>query len=574
MKLKNISILLFTLLIIAAGIISLLFPPSTRAIYSSPVISNNTLMAKNLSQNDFISNRIIKIKGKSTKNSTGILAAATSVPSASSSGKSTLILYDSTGNYGWIGALYSVQLTNMISHFDVSTVRKPVESYQKNDYQNYDSVIYYGALYDTPLPQAFKDDLLITTKPFMWLGYNLWKVAVSSDWSSYNSAFETKFGIRYRGTDTSGYPNINFKGYKLGKLQYDPTLTVVDILDSSIATVLATAENATGATVPYAVKANNLWTIADNPFIYAYMADRSWVLADILHDFFDIPHPTTVHKAFVRIEDVHPDTPPSYLKAIADYLYAEKVPFGICLIPEFRDPIGDYYDGVPTTIKVEGNTAFIKAINYCLNKGGKLIHHGYTHQYSNVKNPYNGVTGDDFEFYKLSLDAAGIQVFDGPVPEDSTAWAYDRIKTSQQILTKQGWNCIAWNTPHYIASSDDYKAFLKLYKVSVDRGLSFATGTDGSTYLLQQVLPYVTQKDQFGFFRTPENLGYIDTLGGPYQGIQLPADLIERARKNLCVRDSMSGFYFHWFVDISYLKTTVAGIKALGYKFVQTNITN
>ncbi len=565
--------MLFVVLLIASGIISLLFPPAGRAIYSTPSTIGSTLLAKNISQNDFISNRVIKLKGKSVNKSAGIFATATSIPDSSATGKSTLILYDSTGDFGWMGALYSVQLTNMISHFDVTTVRKPVESYQKNDYLNYDSIIYYGALYDTPLPQAFKDDILITTKPVMWLGYNLWKVAVAPDWSSYNSAFEGKFGIRYRGIDTSGYPNINFKGYKLAKSQYDPTITVVDVLDSSIATVLATAENAQGATVPYAVKGNNLWFIGDNPFMYAYMADRGWVLADIFHEFFGIPH-TTVHKAFVRIEDVHPDTPPSYLKAIADYLYSEKVPFGICIIPEFRDPLGEYTNGVPTTVKIEGNTQFIKAINYCLNKGGKLIQHGYTHQYSNILNPYNGVTGDDFEFYRMTLDSAGMQVFNGPVPEDSTAWALNRIKTGQQICAKQGWNCIAWNTPHYIASSDDYKAFIKLYKVSVDRGLSFANGADGSTYLLQQVLPYVTQKDQFGFFRSPENLGYIDTLGGPYQGPQFPADLIERARKNMAVRDSMSGFYFHWFVDISYLKTTVAGIKALGYKFVQANITN
>ena len=26
-------------------------------------------------------------------------------------------------------------------------------------------------------------------------------------------------------------------------------------------------------------------------------------------------------------------------------------------------------------------------------KGGTIIEHGYTHQYSNVANPYDGVTG-------------------------------------------------------------------------------------------------------------------------------------------------------------------------------------
>ncbi len=568
---KNKTAILLALLI-TAGIVSLLFPSPGKAVYTIPVAAKNKIMAKNFYKNDFISNRVIKIKGKKTDKSAGVFASATVTDSPTST-KSVLVLYDSTGEYGWIGALYSVQLTNMISHFDITSVRKPVESYQKNDYQNYDFMIYYGALYDTPLPQAFKDDMLTTTKPIMWIGYNLWKVAVAPDWRSYNSEFEAKFGVRYRTLDSSGYPNINYNGYKLAKSQYDPTLTVVDVLDSSLATVLATAENSAGDTVPYAVKANNLWLIGDNPLMYAYMADRGWVIADLFHDFFGIPH-STVHKAFVRIEDVHPDTDPASIIAIADYLYSENVPFGLCVIPEYRDPLGDYTGGVPNTVKIEGNKAFVNAINYALNKGGKIIQHGYTHQYSNIKNPYNGVTGDDFEFYRLTLNSLGQQSFEGAIPGDSTAWAYDRIKTGQQILSKQGWNSVAWNTPHYIATADDYKAFFKLYKVSVDRGLSFANGADGSTYLLQQVLPYVTQKDQFGFFRSPENLGYIDTLGGEWQGPQLPADLIERARKNLAVRDSMSGFYFHWFVDINYLKTTVTGIKGLGYKFVQANITN
>ena len=35
-----------------------------------------------------------------------------------------------------------------------------------------------------------------------------------------------------------------------------------------------------------------------------------------------------------------------------------------------------------------------------VSKGGTLIEHGNTHQYSNVANPYSGVSGDDFEFYR------------------------------------------------------------------------------------------------------------------------------------------------------------------------------
>jgi len=34
-----------------------------------------------------------------------------------------------------------------------------------------------------------------------------------------------------------------------------------------------------------------------------------------------------------------------------------------------------------------------------------MIHHGYTHQYSNIANPYTAVTGDDCEFYRITAAA-------------------------------------------------------------------------------------------------------------------------------------------------------------------------
>jgi len=40
----------------------------------------------------------------------------------------------------------------------------------------------------------------------------------------------------------------------------------------------------------------------------------------------------------------------------------------------------------------------ITAIRVMQQMGGVLIHHGYTHQYSNIANPYTAVTGDDCEF--------------------------------------------------------------------------------------------------------------------------------------------------------------------------------
>ena len=128
---------------------------------------------------------------------------------------------------------------------------------------------------------------------------------------------------------------------------------------------------------------------------------------------------------------------------------------------------------------------------------------------------------------------------------------------------------MAWNTPHYLASVTDYQEFAKLFPISLDRGAYFATDADGNQQCLQQMAPYLIQKDVYGIKRLPENLGYIDPNGLPGQPPSLPADLINRAQANLVVRDGWASCYFHWYLDLNYLKELVPGLKDLGYQFIR-----
>ena len=45
-----------------------------------------------------------------------------------------------------------------------------------------------------------------------------------------------------------------------------------------------------------------------------------------------------------------------------------------------------------------------------IRRGGVLIAHGYTHQWDGGSNPYNGVTGDDLEFYRVTKAVTGTQL--------------------------------------------------------------------------------------------------------------------------------------------------------------------
>jgi uncharacterized protein YdaL len=258
---------------------------------------------------------------------------------------------------------------------------------------------------------------------------------------------------------------------------------------------------------------------------------------------------------------------------IADYLYSQGVPFAISVIPEYRDPLGYYNSGIAETVKMQDAPAVVSAIKYMVSKGGQVVQHGYTHQYSTVANPETGVTGDDYEFFKMSLDSNRNIVYDGPLPEDSQTWAKNRVSTGKNILTKFGLNPVAWLTPHYIASPNSYRAFKSVYATSLDRAIVFYTAADGKAYFIEQLCPFFMNKDQFGIRRIPETIGYIDPWGfGTTQPPALSDTLLTRADSMWVVRDGWAGCYFHPYLDIQYLKELVGGLKGRGYQFIAPSL--
>lgn len=88
--------------------------------------------------------------------------------------------------------------------------------------------------------------------------------------------------------------------------------------------------------------------------------------------------------------------------------------------------------------------------------------HGYTHQYSNMRNKYTGVSGDDYEFWNIVTNA--------PVAEDSTAWALGRLNAGKTELTSNGYTPVAWeNAPHYHASALASKAMPQVFPTTYQR---------------------------------------------------------------------------------------------------------
>ena len=102
----------------------------------------------------------------------------------------------------------------------------------------------------------------------------------------------------------------------------------------------------------------------------------------------------------------------------------------------------------------------VAAFKYLQRKGGVLVEHGYTHQWDGASNPYNGITGDDVEFYRVTETEDGQIQQSGPLPgDDSIAWTEHRIVAANREFAAAGLSPPKiFEFPHYAASDRGYRA--------------------------------------------------------------------------------------------------------------------
>lgn len=515
-------------------------------------------------------------------------------PALAQAGPKTLVVYDAPpdNEFSKLGMAYSIMLKNLMGHFDSNAELLPVQDYVAGKLAAYDATFYLGSSYDNPLPAAFLSDVATTSKTVVWFKYNLWQLA----WNPVYD-FPAKFGFNFaslRGLnaaptaaapapgffDTIGYKGKSFVKYyafnaATGAVNADPDIGVVSVLDATKATTLVPVSNpTTGETAPYVVRSGNFWYVADLPLSFIGPRDRYLVLADLLHDMLGVNHAEN-HQALVRLEDVGAMVSVSAMKKLTDYLYTKKIPFSIAMIPRYVDALGVYNGGVPQTVPLSQASNLKKAINYALPRGAEVVMHGYTHQYSNMRDPHTGVSGDDYEFWNI--------VANTPVAEDSTAWAQDRITKGKAELSSNGYTPIAWETPHYHASGLASKVFAlpANFSTTYQRAVYFTadkpsfSAAPNKDFGVGQVFPYVIKSDYYGQRIIPENLGNIEydiRAIDPTSNFNYTwQDIVTNAGYALTVRDGFASFFFHPFwlepavgtPGMADFKKAIDGINAL-----------
>src|SRR5205807_2973573 len=146
-----------------------------------------------------------------------------------------LVLYDTTGPYGWLGELYATEIANLAGHFG-SPVAHAMSSYTSGELNQYPAVIYVGSTYDEPLPSAFLDDALASSKPVIWMYDNIWQL------TSRDGTFASDYGWMWSGFDTSSVTSVTYKGTALTRSP-DNQAGIMNYgsLDQTKASVLASA---------------------------------------------------------------------------------------------------------------------------------------------------------------------------------------------------------------------------------------------------------------------------------------------------------------------------------------------
>lgn len=515
----------------------------------------------------------------------------------------TLVLYDSTNTWGWLGELYAIGGGNLATHFGQVTA-EPVVDYVSGQVNGYTATIYIGSTYNEPIPQTFLNDVLSTTKPVMWVGDNIWQLTGTSG-SAADTAFEAAYGwdpstSYFDTTDT--IPSVSYKNQTFARntantggilAPHITTASQVSVLASANCTTSAGAATncgsiaqSTGTSFPWAIRSSNLMYIGEIPLSYISTTDRYIAFADLLFDDL-APTATPSHEAMVRLEDLSADSSASNLTTWANYLKSQGVPFSMAVIPQYLDPNGAYNNGKAVSETLTQSPSMVSALKTAVADGGTIIEHGYTHQYSNVDNPFTGVTGDDFEFYRVQCSTTSTAPYnyvtpcsdsdyvieEGPVPGDSQSWAANRVTTGRALFAKAGLSTpTIWETPHYAASAADYAGISQTYKTKYEEELFFGGELSGGTvnysHVFGQFFPYEVH-DLYGSTIIPENLGDYEPVAEYGNPPRLAQDIINEGQQNLAVTQGVASFFIHSDYDpLSALEQVVTGLKALGYTFV------
>jgi len=530
----------------------------------------------------------------------------------------------------FFGRIHTIFIQNLIGHFPRwHQYVSPIQKYSEGQLERCEANIYLGTYFRAEVPPSFFVDFVKTKRQVMWLGYHLWELPKDELAQIFGVEFKGLSKLDHDSADPTGRPSFfkyfHYKGEVFEKYgEFDPKepkkfnaafeLNILNRLPGTApeSEVVAWAEHsATHERIPYVIVNQNRWYMAESPFSFGTEKDRYLIFTDLLFDLLkEKPIYTQTRPAFVRFEDIHPNLPLWQLDAYTQVFEATRAPFSISLIPIFADPLMVQVDDpAERFVTIAQKKYFREFLARAEAKGASIIYHGITHQYRNIKNPFNGVSGDDFEFW----DGVNHQ----PIPEDSPTYVINRLQSGWELLNSVGITPVAWLTPHYQASPLDFVLFSQLFHWNIGRvtyfphqiqqvgrlpdELSFDVSGGSLQEERQKILekvdvrfpknlkpsgqffPYEIWGDVYGQLLIPENLGNVQPfLNEQVHKTQNIYDMLESAKRNRVLRDHWASLFIHPVLimpsweeglgeypgDGRKVTELLDGIQKLGYEFI------
>lgn len=427
---------------------------------------------------------------------------------------SALIIYENENRFGYDENIIN-HLKELLYVFNSNVSEQYINSYKTGDISKYNSVFVINIQNDIANNDLLQDLSKYEDKIY-WIGN---KVQNYLDYSN-------KYDMKY----SSQNNNITELIYKENKILIDVGYSFNIVEPSTQSTIIATMSDGYNS-YPYIINEKNLY------YISRWDLGLGYSFEDSLYDFYEISN-FNEGEIFVRIEDVHPFRDTEDLREVADYLYAENVPFIIALIPTYVD------HETKTINTLDMVPEFIQTIQYMQAKGGTVILHGYTHQLGKEE-----ISGEGYEFWDIENNV--------PIHDDMETYIRDRVLSGLRLCIENGIYPLGFEAPHYAMNIDGYKVLKKYFSTYIgqfqNNNERFATST----------FPYIIRdSDTFNIF-IPENLGYIDK-----DDIFAVEKIKENFEKLSMVRGYTGGFFYHPYLDIDYLKECISFFIEKDIKFL------
>ncbi|MCP3774181.1 polysaccharide deacetylase family protein [Paenibacillus sp. MZ04-78.2] len=428
----------------------------------------------------------------------------------------------------------------LLGHFTRNVVFKSDEAVESDDLRDISHLVYYGAV-PKSLPQQAVQLMGAYRGPVLAVGDNVGQLGERFSFVSAEQKVEIH---KVSKQDSSSYDLLE-QTYPIAQIALRQGEAILRGWKGDQAfPLLAVDRNS------FYFSAVNL----DVPFLY--------YLGEGLYPFFR-EQPAAGRPAYIRLEDIHPQSDPELLKAAGEVLEEKGIPYMIALIPVYTNPVTHKQQRLKDMPKL------VEVLRELQKRGASIVLHGYTHQYRQSE------TGEGFEFWDVENNAP---IMDEPDREVTVRHRHDfpskeayesyveknrqfnesytrhRLESGIKELTELGLYPLGFEAPHYTMSQEGYRVAAEYFQYVLGQ-----VQLGDRDWQRMNTAPYVTAPAFLhGMTLLPETIGYYDAVSS-----STAADTARKVRQMQFVSGGVIGMFYHPYLGADRLKEFLAAVESV-----------